>query len=251
MEYRIEALAAAAGVSVDTVRFYQGKGLLARPRRVGRTAVYGREHLQRLQRIRSLQRQGFNLVAIKRMLASPARSKRASLLAAVAEERGAPAFTRAQLAAASGVPEPLLASLDAAGLLGGGAPGADVPRYTAADAQLLRTGLSLLEHGLPLPDLLALAAQHDRNARAVVDAAIELFDRFVRRIEGDPAAPGQVAEVFRQMLPAVTGLVALHFQRTLLTRAMQRLRERGDHEAYAAAARVLESGRLDLDVAWR
>ncbi|MCK6554710.1 MerR family transcriptional regulator [Candidatus Binatia bacterium] len=251
MDYRIEALAAAAGVSVDTVRFYQARGLLPRPRRVGRTAVYGRGHLDRLQRIRKLQGQGFNLAAIRQMLAAAPRSKRASLLAAVAEQRGAPAFTRAQLAAESGVPEPLLASLEAAGLLGGSAPGADARRYTAADAQLLRTGLSLLEHGLPLPDLLALAAQHDRNTRSVVDAAVDLFDRFVRRIDGDPAASGQVAETFRQMLPAVTGLVALHFQRTLLARAMQRLRERGDQEAYSVAEKVLRSGRLDLDISWR
>lgn len=251
MEYRIEALAAAAGVSVDTVRFYQAKGLLERPRREGRTAVYSRAHLQRLQRIRKLQGQGFNLVAIKRMLAAPNGSKRASLLAAVVEQSGAPALTRAQLAAACGVPEPLLTSLEAAGLLGGAVREAGAPQYTMADVQLLRTGMSLLERGLPLPDLLALAAQHDRNIRAVVDAAIDLFDRFVRRIDGEPAASGDVAEVFRQMLPAVTGLVALHFQRTLLRRAMQRLRERGDHEAYAVAAQVLESGRLDLDVAWR
>lgn len=251
MEYRIEALAAAAGVSVDTVRFYQAKGLLERPRRAGRTAMYSRAHLQRLQRIRKLQGQGLNLVAIKRMLAAPAGSKRASLLAAVAEHGGAPTLTRAQLAAASAVPEPLLASLEAAGLLGSAARGAGAPQYTMADAQLLRTGMSLLERGLPLPDLLALAAQHDGNIRTVVDAAIDLFDRFVRRIDGEPAASGDVAEVFREMLPAVTGLVALHFQRTLLTRALERLRARGDHEAYAAAAQVLDSGRLDLDVAWR
>jgi len=251
IEYRIEALAAAAGVAVDTVRFYQAKGLLARPRRVGRTAVYGRGHLDRLQRIRKLQGQGFNLAAIKQMLAAAPRSKRASLLAAVAEQTGTPTFTRAELAAASGVPEPLITSLEAAGLLGGGRSGSEAPRYAAADAQLLRTGMALLQHGLPLPDLLALGARHDRNTRDIVDAAIELFDRFVRRTDGTPAAPGQVADVFRQMLPAVTGLVALHFQRTLLTRAMERLRERGEHDAYAVAAQVLESGRLDLDVAWR
>lgn len=251
MDYRIEALAGAAGVSVDTVRFYQAKGLLPRPRRVGRTAVYGRPHLERLQRIRKLQQQGFNLAAIRQMLAAPVRSKRASLLAAVAEQSGAPTLTRAQLAAASGLPEPLLASLEAGGLLVATPRSADGPRYTAADTQLLRTGISLLHHGLPLPDLLALAARHDQHTRDIVDAAIELFDRFVRKIDGDPAAPGQVADVFREMLPALTGMVALHFQRTLLTRAMERLRARGEHDAYAVAAQVLESGRLALEVAWR
>src|SRR5438132_252952 len=41
MEYRIEQLARAAGVAVDTIRFYQGKGRLDSPRRGGRVTGYG------------------------------------------------------------------------------------------------------------------------------------------------------------------------------------------------------------------
>ena len=52
MEYRIEQLARAAGVAVDTIRFYQGKGLLEPPRRDGRVTWYGDGHLERLRRIR-------------------------------------------------------------------------------------------------------------------------------------------------------------------------------------------------------
>ena len=39
-EYRIDELAAAAETSVRNVRVYQERGLLAPPRRVGRTGVY-------------------------------------------------------------------------------------------------------------------------------------------------------------------------------------------------------------------
>ena len=39
MDYRVEALAAAAGISVDTLRFYQARGLLPSPRRVGRVVL--------------------------------------------------------------------------------------------------------------------------------------------------------------------------------------------------------------------
>ena len=48
MEYRVEELAATAGVRVDTVRFYQSRGLLPAPVRVGRIAVAGesRFHLR-------------------------------------------------------------------------------------------------------------------------------------------------------------------------------------------------------------
>jgi DNA-binding transcriptional MerR regulator len=65
----IDELAARAGVSVRTVRFYGTKGLLPPPvigpRRVGH---YGREHLARLALIEELQQQGMTLAAIERYL---------------------------------------------------------------------------------------------------------------------------------------------------------------------------------------
>src|SRR5437899_810156 len=68
MEYRIEQLARASGMAVDTIRFYQGKGLLDAPRREGRVTWYGESHLERLGRIRDLQRRGFTLTVIRRFL---------------------------------------------------------------------------------------------------------------------------------------------------------------------------------------
>ena len=66
----IDELAARAGVTVRTVRFYGTKGLLPPPvlgpRRVGR---YGREHLARLELIEELQSRGMTLAAIERYLA--------------------------------------------------------------------------------------------------------------------------------------------------------------------------------------
>ncbi|MBL3670362.1 MerR family transcriptional regulator [Streptomyces sp. M2CJ-2] len=65
----IDELAAKAGVTVRTVRFYGSRGLLPPPvigpRRVGR---YGPEHLARLALIEELQRQGMTLAAIERYL---------------------------------------------------------------------------------------------------------------------------------------------------------------------------------------
>ena len=58
MRLRVEELAERADVSVDTIRFYQKRHLLAPPQRVGRVAWYGPEHLERLARIRDLQTQG-------------------------------------------------------------------------------------------------------------------------------------------------------------------------------------------------
>ncbi|WP_225840016.1 MerR family transcriptional regulator [Streptomyces sp. NK08204] len=65
----IDELAARAGVTVRTVRFYGSKGLLPPPvigpRRVGR---YGPGHVARLALIEELQQQGMTLAAIERYL---------------------------------------------------------------------------------------------------------------------------------------------------------------------------------------
>jgi DNA-binding transcriptional MerR regulator len=65
----VDELAARAGVTVRTVRFYSSKGLLPPPvigpRRVGH---YSQEHLARLALIEELQRQGMTLAAIERHL---------------------------------------------------------------------------------------------------------------------------------------------------------------------------------------
>ncbi|MFF4968141.1 MerR family transcriptional regulator [Streptomyces sp. NPDC003674] len=65
----IDELAARAGVTVRTVRFYGSRGLLPPPeigpRRVGR---YGPVHEARLALIEELQRQGMTLAAIERYL---------------------------------------------------------------------------------------------------------------------------------------------------------------------------------------
>src|SRR3954451_7717704 len=61
---RVEDLARAADVSVDTIRFYQKRRLLPPPAREGRIAWYGEEHLDRLARIRDLRGRGLTLALI-------------------------------------------------------------------------------------------------------------------------------------------------------------------------------------------
>jgi DNA-binding transcriptional MerR regulator len=68
MDRRVEQLAAESGVSVDTIRYYQSKGLLAPPRRQGRFAWYQDDHLETLTRVRSLQNRGFTLATIVRLV---------------------------------------------------------------------------------------------------------------------------------------------------------------------------------------
>src|SRR5580692_11839802 len=68
MEMRVEQLSVRSEVAVDTIRYYQSKGLLDPPRREGRIAWYGEGHLDRLTRIRTLQQRGFTLATIARLV---------------------------------------------------------------------------------------------------------------------------------------------------------------------------------------
>lgn len=65
----IGKLAAAAGVGVETVRFYQRKGLVEIPPHDGATRRYGMGDLRRLRFIRQAQGAGFTLKEIAELLA--------------------------------------------------------------------------------------------------------------------------------------------------------------------------------------
>jgi MerR family transcriptional regulator, mercuric resistance operon regulatory protein len=66
----IGGLARAAGVGVETVRYYQRRGLLPEPARPqGEVRRYGEEELKRLRFIRRAQAAGFTLEQIGELLA--------------------------------------------------------------------------------------------------------------------------------------------------------------------------------------
>ena len=74
----IGALAKAAGVGVETVRYYQRRGLLPEPPRPhGEVRRYGDEDLRRLKFIRSAQAAGFTLAEIGELLKLSASDDRA------------------------------------------------------------------------------------------------------------------------------------------------------------------------------
>ena len=74
----IGGLAKAAGVGVETVRYYHRRGLLPEPARPpGEVRRYGEEDLRRLRFIRSAQAAGFTLNEIGELLALDAADDRA------------------------------------------------------------------------------------------------------------------------------------------------------------------------------
>jgi MerR family transcriptional regulator, mercuric resistance operon regulatory protein len=67
--FTIGALAFAADVNVETIRFYQRKGLMTEPvRQIGSIRRYGRKDLARLSFIKSAQRLGFSLDEVAELL---------------------------------------------------------------------------------------------------------------------------------------------------------------------------------------
>jgi len=224
VRYRVEQLAAACDVSVDTVRYYQARGLIPLPDKEGRVAWYRPEHVDRIREIRALQRQGLTLAAIRRVVDGELGLADAGLAAAVAAERGESGdgelLSLDAFASASGVPASLIQAVEREGIRIGHQVGGET-KYTPGDIELVRTALRLLEFGLPLGDLLALAGEADRSMRGLADRAVELFDEHVRRpirdTAPDPdAASTRMVEAFQELLPAVMLIVSHHFRRVLL-----------------------------------
>jgi len=249
--FRVEDLAERADVSVDTIRFYQKRRLLPAPAREGRVAWYGPEHVERLARIRELQAHGLTLALIGRVVSGDLDATDAPLAIAVADADAREEFlSLGDLAERAGIPVELLEAVAREGLL--------VPRvhdgeerYTASDIAIVRAGLSMLETGFPLPDLLALARQHNESTREIAEQAVALFDQYVRTPlresdRSDREKADQLVAAFRVLLPAVTALVEHHFRRVLLEVAQEHLESVGEeHELAAAtaeAARRIEPG---------
>ncbi|MDX6697132.1 MAG: hypothetical protein QOE65_529 [Solirubrobacteraceae bacterium] len=67
----IDELARRSGMTVRNIRAHQSRGLLPAPEVRGRTGFYGPEHVARIDLIRELQDEGFNLAAIRRLVDGP------------------------------------------------------------------------------------------------------------------------------------------------------------------------------------
>ena len=287
---RVEQLSVRSGVAVDTIRYYQSKGLLDPPRRQGRVAWYDEAHLERLVHVRSLQRRGFTLATIVRLVAgeldaadealigelsgspdtgrpaSPAEQSDAVLETSVPLAERSPTdqatFSLAELAKETGVPLALLKAVEAEGLLIPRRMG-DQDRYTAEDVAASRAGLLLLEWGIPLSALLAVARRHHEATEAVAREAVAMFSDHVRGPlrqgrnprgnAGQAAGPGSdrseiedLLLAYEQLLPAVTTLVGHHFTRALVKAALDHVEQVGsDDERRAVWSQAGFTGPVD------
>ncbi|MGA5105417.1 MerR family transcriptional regulator [Streptomyces cellulosae] len=225
----IDELAARAGVTVRTVRFYGTKGLLPPPvlgpRRVGR---YGREHLARLELIEELQSRGMTLAAIERYLAQlpPDLSVRDLAVQRAVVASWAPntveTVSRAELERRAGRAlgeEELkrLAAMDVVERIG--EPGGELFKV---DAGLLRLGVELLDVPLSHESVLAARAVLTEHSRA---AAREL-SRLLRDAVTDKD-PHDRRSLSARMHPLVVQALLTTFQRSLKEELREWLDEDG------------------------
>jgi len=252
MEYDVSALASTAGLSVDTIRYYQTLGVLEAPRRRGRRAVYDERHRERLRRVRELSERGFSLKAIRELLGGQGERPADDVLrAAIEHDRSEATYAPEAFACALGVPLSLLRAVERTGIAEPQRGEDGVARYTESDLGAARGALKLLDRGLPLTRLLELAVGHHRAMTRTVDRAIDLFDDHVREVATRDGAEDLevVAEAYRELMPVVTGLVAHHFQRLLVNRALKRLEQSGERRSWRSAVKAV--GRAGLKLKWR
>jgi DNA-binding transcriptional MerR regulator len=248
MELDVGALSRHSGLSVDTIRFYQSQGLLQAPAHRGRAAIYDDSHLDRLRRIRNLAERGFTLKAVRALLeAADASESDRQLLTAIEQEASGPRYSSEQLAERTGIPRSVLAAAEKAGLAEAELGTEGAAGYSEADMRVATGAARLLRRGFPITRLLGLGIRHDRAVRKTVDEAIDLFDQYVRKPDPARVESGEaVAEAFRDLLPVVTALVAHHFQRILVNRALKRLKRSGANRELRAALDATARHRIGL-----
>jgi DNA-binding transcriptional MerR regulator len=247
--WRVEELAERAGVSVEVIRSYQSKGLLPAPRHQGRVALYGPRHLERLATIKDLKARGHSLRAVAAMLNSREPLRPLNPFSE-GELRHEERLTLQEVAERTGMPVPMLRSLEASGVLRPVRTGADVT-YTSADVRAVRMLLVLVGSGVPMEEFMAAARVQLEAADTVARQAVELFMRYIREpllASGLPQrqeAERMVAS-FRLLVQAASSLIAYNFERTMLDTVQRELDARGNRSERAAIRR--ESARRN-DVA--
>ncbi|MDI3421802.1 MerR family transcriptional regulator [Streptomyces luteolus] len=180
----MDELAAAAGITVRTLRFYRERKLLPPPRREGRIAWYDEHHLARLRTITALLERGHTLNAIADLTDAFESGRDVGEILGLA---GAPTeetpvrLTPEELAdyfEGEVTPENLQAALDL------GYIGTDGDEIVHISRRLLDVSAALVREGVPLAEVLAAG----RKVREHADAMAELFMTILRdhTPESDP-----------------------------------------------------------------
>ncbi|WP_149179660.1 MerR family transcriptional regulator [Streptomyces sp. TRM49041] len=166
----MEELAEEAGITPRTLRFYRERGLIPPPRREGRIAWYGPQHLARLRTIAALLERGHTLNGIADLASAFESGRDVGEVLGLGEptEEEPVRLTPEQLADHFGdqvTADNFAAALDLGYLATDGQDIVHVSR------RLLDVSAALVKEGVPLSAVLAAA----RRVRTHTDALAELF----------------------------------------------------------------------------
>lgn len=224
--FTVDELAARAGVSVRTVRFYSTRGLLPPPelgpRRVGR---YGPGHLSRLALIEELRGQGMTLAAIERYvdrlpagLDAHGLAIHRALVSSWAPGKAERA-TRGELERRAGR---ALADDDVERLTAMGAltVASDAPGEFLVDPGLLRLGVELLDVPIARETILAARAVLLEHTRAAAHELTRLFrddvwEPYRERGEDADDRAAALRSLSEPLRPVVLQALVTAFQRSL------------------------------------
>ncbi|ASU77745.1 MerR family transcriptional regulator [Actinopolyspora erythraea] len=226
-ELTIDELAARAGVTVRTVRFYASRGLLPPPRLRGRVGLYGADHLARLDLIRELQNLGFTLTAIEGHLeripedASPEELALQRALLAPWTSDQAEEIDRAELDRRAGraLSDEETEQLLTLGILERITDDSGQERLRLTSASMLNVGLQITE--LQLPSEMLLQAKHivEQHTSQMAGELRELFAANVLRPYVERGRPESERERVRtaadQLRPLTIQVLVNGFQRAV------------------------------------
>lgn len=174
----IDELARRTGMTVRNIRAHQSRGLVPPPEVRGRTGYYGEEHLARIELIKELQGDGFNLEAIRRLLEGAGGSSSEVLnfsraLRAPFEDEEPEILDAEEMAERWGSPtDPaLLARAEKLGMMRALGEG----RYEILSPRLQRAGVELAALGIPAEKSLEIGEKVRRQARGVARVFVEVF----------------------------------------------------------------------------
>jgi DNA-binding transcriptional MerR regulator len=218
--WRIDDLAQRAGLTVDTIRYYAREKLLPAPIAAGRNKLYGREHLERLERVKKLQERRFSLAAIRELLAVD-RPDLDGLFLGSGQE-----YDREALIERSGLGAEFVDRMHDVGLLAD--PG-DLGKssYDDTDLSLLRNVAELLAIGMTetiVVELGKIYVRHFRELQREVHATLageghddwlpDDLDAIQRRLTANAA----------RMLPAIDRVLGYVHQRTVQQLTLESIR---------------------------
>jgi DNA-binding transcriptional MerR regulator len=219
-ELTIAELAARTGISVRTIRFYAGMGLIPPPAVRGRLGLYDERHVARLELVRDLQRLGFTLAAIEGYLAripldrSPEDlALHRALLAPWLPEQPE-TVNRAELDARAGrtLDDEELTRLVTLGVLRRDGPQA----WTLTSADMLGYGLSLLDADMDFDVQLIAKQIIERHTSALATELVALFHDTVLREYRERGRPPELRTrllaLLERLKPITVDGVVTNFQ---------------------------------------